>query len=183
SFPPECTDQIEAAHEPRRSEPKDGSGYDRNGQSEPQHTPVNRYLVHVREGLGNQVQQELLGEEQNRKTGDPAEQEEQQTLGEELADEARSLRSQSLANRDLTTSHTGPGEQQIGDVDATDQENQSHRAEQQNERLTNAADYGFAKRNEARGPRRLRRIVRRILFFQRFNQRIEVRLRGRNREI
>ena len=101
---------------------------------------------------------------------------------EELADEARSLRSQSLANRDLTTSRTGPGKQEIGDVDATDQEDQSYRAEQQNERLANAADHAFAERNQAHGPCGLCRILRRILLFQRCNQRIEVPLRGRNRE-
>ena len=117
-----------------------------------------------------------------RKTSDSAKQEEQQTLGQKLADEARSLRSQSLANRDLTTPHTGPGEQEIGDVDATDQEDQSYRAEQQNERLANAADHGFAERNQAHGPCGLCRILRRILLFQRFNQRIEMPLRGRNRE-
>ncbi len=131
---------------------------------------------------GIKPQQEFPGEEENRKTGDPAKQEEQQTLGEKLADEARSLRSQSLANRDLTTSHTGPGKQKIGDVDATDQQDQSHRAEQQNERLANAADHAFAERTQAHGPCGLCRILRRILLFQRFNQRIEVPLRGRNRE-
>ena len=53
--------------------------------------------------------------------------------------------SQSLANRDLTASHAGPGKQKIGDVDATDQQHQAHRAEQQNERLANAADKSFGR--------------------------------------
>jgi hypothetical protein len=61
----------------------------------------------------------MLGAEENAKTSDSAQQEEQQTLGQKLTDEAHSLCSQSLANRDLTASHTGPGEQEIGDVDAT----------------------------------------------------------------
>jgi len=52
-----------------------------------------------------QAQPTATGAEENGKTGDSAQQEEQQTLGRKLADEARSLRSQSLANRDLTTSH------------------------------------------------------------------------------
>jgi hypothetical protein len=75
----------------------------------------------VREALRNQLQQEFPGEEENRKTGDPAQQEEQQTLGDELVDEPRSWRSQSLTNGDLSAACTGPGEQEIGDVDATDQ--------------------------------------------------------------
>src|SRR5271156_5992541 len=92
------------------------------------------------------------------------------------------LRSQRLANRDLTTAPAGPGQQQIGDVDATDQQYQSYCTEEQNERLANAADHGFAERNQPHGPFGLCRILCRILPFQRFNQRIEVRLRGRNRE-
>src|SRR5882757_5809110 len=98
----------------------------------------------MREALRNQPQQEMFGAEENGETSNSAQQEEQQTLGEELADEAVSLRSQSLTNRDLTASHTGPGEQEIGDVDATDQEDQSYCAEQQNERLADAADHAFA---------------------------------------
>ena len=141
-----------------------------------------RYVIEVREALRNKPQQEFPREKKNGKTSDSAKQEEQQTLGQKLADEARSCASHSLANRDLTPSRTGPGKQEIGDVDATDQEDQSYRAEQQNERLANAADHGFAERNQAHGPCGLCRILRRILLFQRFNQRIEVPLRGRNRE-
>ena len=84
----------------------------------------------MREALRNQSQQETLGAEENGKTSDAAKQEEQQTLGQKLTDEARSLRAQRQANRDLTTSRAGPGEQEIGDVDATDEEDQSDRAEQ-----------------------------------------------------
>ena len=116
----------------------------------------------------------MLGAEEKANASDSAEQEEQQTLGQKLADETRFLRSQSLANRDLTTPQTGAGKQEIGDVDATDQEDQPYRAEQQNERLANAANNGFAERNEANGPCGLCRILRRILFFQRFHQRVQM---------
>src|ERR1700733_22354 len=182
SFLPECTDQIDTAHEPRGSKPEDSSGCDRDGHRKHQHAPANRDIVEVWQALGNKAQQEMLSAEENGKTSHSAKQEEQQNLGQKLADEPHSLRSQSLANRDLTTSHTGPGEQEIGDIDATDQEDQSYRAEQQNERLANAANNGFAERNQAHGPCGLYRILRRILLLQRFNQRIEVPLGGRNRE-
>src|SRR5580698_1855432 len=124
----------------------------------------------------------MPGAEENGKTSNSAKQEEQQTLGQKLADEAHPWRSQSLANRDLASSRTGARKQEIGDVDATDQEDQAYRAEQQNERLTNAADHAFAERTQAHGPCSLCRILRRILLLQRFNQRIKVPLRGRNRE-
>src|ERR1700733_9059210 len=182
SFLPERTDQIDTAHEPRGSKPEDGSGCDRDGHSKLQHAPSNRDIVEVREAFRNQPQQEMLGAEENGKTSDSAKQEEQQNLGQKLADEPHSLRSQSLAKRDLTTSRTGTGKQEIGDVDATDQEDQSYRAEQQNERLADAANNGFAERNQAHGPCGLCRILRRILLLQRFHQRIEVPLGGCNRE-
>jgi hypothetical protein len=124
----------------------------------------------------------MPGAEENANSSDSAKQEEQQTLGKELADEARSLRSQSLTDGDLTASQTGPREQEIGDVDATDQEDQSYRTEQQNERLANAAYHAFAERNQVYRPFGLWRIVSWILLFQRCNQRIESPLRGRNRE-
>src|SRR6202046_3228760 len=182
SFLPERTDQIDTAHEPRGNKPEDGSGCDRDGHSKYQHSPSNRDIVEVREALRNKPQQEMLGTEENGKTSDSAKQEEQQALGQKLADEARSLRSQGLSNRDLTASPTGPGEQEIGYVDATDQQDQSYRTEEQNERLVNAADHAFAERTQAHGPCGLCRILRRILLFQRLNQRIEVPLCGRNRE-
>src|ERR1700723_2209199 len=182
SFPPERTDQIDTAYEPGGSKPEDGSGCDRDGHSKQQHAPSNRDIVEVWEALRNKPQQEMLGAEENGKTSDSAKQEEQQNLGQKLADEARSLRSQSLANRDLSTSHTGSGEEEIGDVDATDQQDQPYRAEQQNERLANVADHGFTERNQAHGPFGLCRILRRILLLQRLNKRIEVLLGGRNRE-
>src|ERR1700744_4013792 len=124
----------------------------------------------------------MPGAEEKGKTSNSAKHEEQQTLGQELADEAHPLCSQSLANRDLPSSRTGTRKQKIGDVDATDKEDQSYRAEQQNERLANAADHAFAERTQAYGPCGLCRILRRILLFQRFNQRIKVPLRGRDRE-
>src|SRR5579871_187243 len=124
----------------------------------------------------------MLGAEENGKTGDSAKQEEQQNLGQKLADEAWLLRSHRLANRNLTTPYTGPGEQEIGDIDATDQEDQSHRAEQQNKRLANAADHTFAERSQAYAPCGLRRILGWIFLFQRFNQGIDMRLGGRDRE-
>jgi hypothetical protein len=136
----------------------------------------------VREALWNQPEQEFPGEEKNGKTGCPAQQEEQHSLGEELADEARSLGSQSLANCNLTAAHTGPGKQKIGDVDATDQQDQRYCAEQQDERLANAADHAFAERTQTDGPCGLWRILRGVLLFQRLHQRIEVPLCSRNRK-
>src|SRR5271170_1415005 len=179
---PERLRQIKAACEPRRGKPEDGSGDDGNNDSKRQHAPADGYVIEARQAFGNKLQQEFPGAEENRKTGDAAKHEEQQTLGEELTNEAHSCGSQCLANRHLASSRAGAGKQQIGDVDAADQQDQAHRAEQQNERLANVADKSLGQGSKVESPRALRRIIRRILLLQRCNQGIEAPLRGLRRE-
>jgi len=70
---------------------------------------------------GNKPQQEMPGAEEKANTSDSAKQKSSRLSARNWRMRRVSLRSQSLANRDLTTSHTGPGEQEIGDVDAIDQ--------------------------------------------------------------
>src|SRR5271163_3221938 len=182
TFLPERRVQIEAAHEPRGGKPEDGSGGDRDNDGERQHAPANGYVIEARQAFGNKLQKEFPGAEENRKTGDAAKREEQQALGEELTNESRSCGSQCLANRHLASARAGASQQQIGDVDAADQQDQAHRAEQQNERLANVADKSLGQGSEVESPRALRRIIRRILLLQRCNQGIEAPLRGLRRE-
>ena len=126
---------------------------DGDGDGKRQHAPADRYVIEVRQAFGNKLQQEFPGAEENGETGDAAQQEEQQALGEELADEARSLRLPMPGEPRSRVLARWRGKQQIGDVDATDQQDQAYRAEQQNERLANVADKSFAERNQVDGPR------------------------------
>ncbi len=139
-------------------------------------------VIEAREAFGNKLQQEFPGAEEHRETGDAAQHEEQQALGEKLTNQAHSCGSQCLANRHLASARAGASKQQIGDVDAADQQDQAHRAEQQNERLANVADESLGQGSEVDCPGALRRIIRRILLFQRCNQGIEAPLRGLRRE-
>src|SRR5277367_3311662 len=132
---PERRGQIEAACEPRGGKPEDGSSGDGDHDGKRQHTPADGYVIEARQAFGNKLQKEFPGAEENRKTGDAAKREEQQALGEELTNESRSCGSQCLANRHLASARAGAGKQQIGDVDADDQQDQADRAEQQDERL------------------------------------------------
>ena len=79
------------------------------------------YVVDTWKVRWNELHQQLLGAEKNPKTGDSPQQEEQQALGQELADETRSGGSKSLAHRDLASSTAGTGKQKVGDVNAADQ--------------------------------------------------------------
>src|ERR1700719_4561642 len=131
TFLPERRGQVEAAHEPRRSKPEDGSGGDGDDDGKRQHAPADGYVIEARQAFGNKLQQEFPGAEKNRETGDAAKYKEQQALGEVLTNETRSCGSQCLANRHLASSRAGAGKQEIGDVDAADQQDQADRAEQQ----------------------------------------------------
>ena len=77
SFLPKRTDQIDTAHKPGGSKPKDGSGCDGDGHGKDQYAPANPYVVEVREALRNKPQQEMLGTEENGETSESAKQEEQ----------------------------------------------------------------------------------------------------------
>src|SRR5262249_48180992 len=102
--------------------------------------------------------------EEDSKADDSAKQKEQQSFGQELADEAVLLRSHCLANRDLTASSSGPGGQQICNVDAADEQDQANRTEEKNERETEAAAYALAEGDQTHSPPCFCRILRRILF-------------------
>src|SRR4029077_20993957 len=159
---PERRIQIEAAREPRRSKPEDDSGGDRDDDGKRQHAPANGYFIEVRQAFGNKLQKEFPGAEENRETGDAAKYEEEQALGEELTNEARSCGSQWLANRDRMTSRARASKQQIDDVDAADQQDQAHRAGKQDERLANVADKSLGEGRQVDSPGGLGRIIRRI---------------------
>src|SRR5580704_5102081 len=107
TFLPERRGQIEAAGEPRGGKPEDGSGGDGDDDGKREYAPADGYVIEARQAFGNKLQQEFLGDEENRKTGDAAKHEEQQALGEELTNEAHSCGSQCLANRHLASSRTG----------------------------------------------------------------------------
>src|ERR1700728_243434 len=101
TFLPERGRQIEAACEPRGGKPEDGSGGDTDDDGKREHAPADGDVIEARQSFGNKLQQEFPGAEENRETGDAAKHEEQQTLGEELADEPYSCGSQCLPNRHL----------------------------------------------------------------------------------
>src|SRR3984957_291525 len=112
TFLPERRRQIKAACEPRGGKPEDGSGGDGNNDGKRQHAPADGYVIKARQAFGNKLQQEFPGAEENRETGDAAKHEEQQALGEELTNQARSGGPQCLANRNLAPARAGASKQQ-----------------------------------------------------------------------
>ena len=182
AFLPEHVDWIDSGGLQGRSETEEGSGEDRDAEREEQYGPVNRNVIEPGQGRGNHLQQEFPGEKENRQTSDSAEQRKEQALGEQLADEPHSCPAQRLANGHFASSRGGAREQKIRDVDASDEQNQSHRAHHQQQRLPHIADHRFAQRNEMDAPCAFGRIIRGKLFLQRDNECIEPALCGRERE-
>ncbi len=74
-----------------------------------------------------------------------------QTFGEQLADDARTPRTERAANGDLLLARSGARQQQIRQIRAGDQQQQSDRAEQYQEHRTDAAGvhFGHGKQRDA----------------------------------
>ena len=181
-FQPERMRQIQPACLPRGSQAEDDAGGHRGGQGEQQNGPVDRYVVEPRQAFRNHAQQESFRAEQNRQTSRSTQQRKQQALGQQLPHQPLARRSQRLANRHLASSGAGPRQQQIRHVHAPNQQHQSHRAQQQHQRLANIADHVFLQRHQPHLPLAVRRIIVRKLFLQRSNQRVHLALRRLNRQ-
>ena len=78
----------------------------------------------------------------------------QDALGEELADQAPASRAHGGAHADLALAGGGAGEQQVGDVDARDQEHEAHGGGEGQHRRANAADGGLLHVGEGGSPSR-----------------------------
>ena len=81
-----------------------------------------------------------------------------------------------MTNCHLAAAGRGAGEQEIRDVPANDDQNQTDSGEEQHERLANIADNAFLERHEPDTPSV--GIITGELFLQRGGQRVEASLRG-----
>src|SRR6267143_5591374 len=131
--------QIEPTSMQGRSETEKQACNERASESEKQNTPANRNVIQPRQALRHKPQQKSFRAEENRQTRYSAEQRKKQAFGQQLRYQPLSRGSESLANGHFATSGTGASKQEIGNVDAADQQDQSHRPQQQNQRLANIA--------------------------------------------
>ncbi len=131
--------QIDAAGVERRRRAEDERGRDRHGQHEEHHAPVDRD-----ERLARQIvrRHQQLQPARHRVAGGDAEraagQREQQTLGQELADDPRSARAERGAHHDLALAGGAARHGDIGEVRAADEQQHADRRHQHVERLAQA---------------------------------------------
>src|SRR6266436_6467695 len=124
--------QIEATGMQGRSETENQACNERASESEKQNTPANRNVIQPREALRHKPQQKPFRAEENRQTRYSAEQGEQHALGQQLPQQTHSRGPERLAKGHFASSRAGAREQEIGNIDAADQQDQSHGGKQQN---------------------------------------------------
>src|SRR5579859_5594896 len=151
--------QIDASGMQSGSHTENHAGSQRSAKREKQNAPVNRYFVEPRQTFGQDSQQRRLGEEENRDAGQPTEQRKQQTLGQQLTHQPRRGGSQRLPNRHFAASCAGARKKQVRNIHAADQQDQSHSAQQQYQRLVNIAYHAFLERHQAQRPPGLQRVI------------------------
>ncbi len=174
--------QIHAPRLPRRRQPKNDPGCDRNRQREQHHRPVNRQVVEPRQALRNQPQQKSFHAEQNHQPRHSPQQRKQQALSQQLPHQPFACRSQRLTHRHLPRSRAGPCQQQIRHIHAADQQHQRHRAQQQDQRLPNVAYHVFLQRYQSHRPPAVGWIIVRKLLPQRSHPRVQLALRRCHRD-
>src|SRR5438132_460177 len=124
--------QIKPTGMQGRSEAENQACNEGAGESEKQNGRVNRNFIEPRHVVGQEPQQKSLGAEKNRQAGDSAEQGEKHALGQQLPHQTRPRGTERLAKGYFASSRAGAREQEISNIDAADQQDQSHGPKQQN---------------------------------------------------
>src|SRR5262245_40245196 len=144
--------QVEPRRLERRREAEDDAGRERYPQCEAEHRRVDLHLRQV-EQIGRGERYEQIGPPpRQRQSGQAAQPGEQQTLGQQLPDDATAIRAQRSAHGNFPPPPRGARQQQVGNVRAGDQEHHPDRAEQHEQRQTNLARELRAQRNQIHPP-------------------------------
>src|SRR5258708_27228837 len=112
------------------SQAENDAGEHRSADSEKQNAPANRDVVKARQGIGHELQEKILGAEENRYAGYPAKKGKNQALGQQLPGQPGPRGSEGLAQSHFASSRAGARELKICDVYAADQQHQPHRAKE-----------------------------------------------------
>src|SRR5712672_3515130 len=115
---------------PSGNQAENDAGEYRSADSENQNAPANRDVVEPRQAFGHELQEKILGAEENRYAGYPAKKGKNQALGQQLPGQPGPRGSEGLAQSHFATSCAGAGQLKICDVYAANQQDQPHSAEQ-----------------------------------------------------
>ena len=164
------------------SQTEDRAGGERGSEGEEEDAGVDRDVIEAWQALGQHLEQEALGPEENGQAGDGAEQREEHALRQQLTDEPCPGGSQRLADGHLAPSRAGARQEEVRNVQAPDEQDQSHRTQQQHQRLVHVADHGVLEGHQSHRPPVRPRVIAGELAVQGGHQRVQALLRLRDGE-
>ena len=94
----------------------------------------------------------MQGDAADPDSDETAQEGEHQALGEKLADDAAPARAEGETHRDLPAAGGRAGEEQVCDVDAGDQQDESHGGQQRHQRRAAVAKQGLLQAAHRHGP-------------------------------
>src|SRR5277367_429039 len=123
--------KIEIGGPESRDRTEDKSGEDRNDRGEKQNSAVEADGKDLRDAVLGQAQERTKRGGRDEKTQRPAGERDEQAFGKQCANDAPSRGPHGSADGDFAAARGGAGKQQVGDVDASDEQNKADGAEQQ----------------------------------------------------
>jgi len=141
--------RVRAHGAERRGEAERERAHDRHRGGEGQHRRVERHLVEAAD-----LDRRPAHERRDRAVGDReaargADRRQHQALGQQLPDDAAGRGAERLPHRDLRAAAGAAREQQVGEVDARDQQDAADGGEQHQQRAARVADQGVELRRDA----------------------------------
>ncbi len=147
--------EIGAACAERRQEAREDAGEHRRGGDEQRHARVDGDLVSARDLIGEDRGRCAEAEARQQQSRQSAGGREDQRLREQLLEDAPAPGAQRRTDRQFLTAAEATREQQVPDVRACDQQHESDRAEQHQERGPDVADDELLQRQDRRAPARV----------------------------
>ena len=161
-----------------RKEAEEQPGRDGEPQGEGEHPKVQADALGARQGggvQGDELARSPVGKEETQGT---AQEREEDALGQQLADEAPAAGAQGGADRDLPTAGGQPDEEEVGDVQAGDQEDRGNHPEEDHEGGADLLDEHLLEWQDLDPPTR----VVRVLLLQAGGDTAHLGLRGADRD-
>ena len=130
----------------------------------PDHRQIERDLIEPRNrnAIGDEREQPAMERDRQRETGDAARKRQQHAFRQHLAQQPAALRAERGAQAQLALAHRAARQQQVGDVDAGDQQHEQHRAAEDEQRRADLLDGLLVNRHQRDRPAGV--ALRRFLF-------------------
>ncbi len=148
--------QVESGGAKRWDQSKQNSCEQRSSNRKEKDPTIDAHDSYIRDGASREPQKRRYGEICEKKSQRAAEQGDNNTFGEKLANHARARGAESCAHRDFLRARSGTREQEIRNVGAGNEKDETHRAEENDQRGTNVLHNLILKVNHIGADGRIR---------------------------